>query len=196
MSKQIDSENLEDILTDFLVSPLKQIEPSVPQEEDDEFDEVVSLVNPPPQVDTSALRKEEYEVDDGSSKVALSDTERSILEYSLKGNSPDIIATRLGLPKSYVRGFLLKKETKDYLKELKEAKSQLLQLRALELYGGIIDARVEQIEENGGSLADLSRKDTVDIIRAAVELSSIIDKGSSDNTEKDIYINILQQVTK
>ena len=196
MSKQIDSENLEDILTDFLVSPLKQIEPSVPQEEDDEFDEVVSLVNPPPQVDTSALRKEEYEVDDGSSKVALSDTERSILEYSLKGNSPDIIATRLGLPKSYVRGFLLKKETKDYLKELKEAKSQLLQLRALELYGGIIDARVEQIEENGGSLADLSPKDTVDIIRAAVELSSIIDKGSSDNTEKDIYINILQQVTK
>lgn len=196
MSKQIDSENLEDILTDFLVSPLKQIEPSVPQEEDDEFDEVVSLVSPPPQVDTSALRKEEYEVDDGSSKVALSDTERNILEYSLKGNSPDIIATRLGLPKSYVRGFLLKKETKDYLKELKEAKSQLLQLRALELYGGIIDARVEQIEENGGSLADLSRKDTVDIIRAAVELSSIIDKGSSDNTEKDIYINILQQVTK
>ena len=110
--------------------------------------------------------------------------------------SVEIISVQLGLPKSYVRGFLLQKNVKEYLRELKEAKSQLLQLRALDIYGEIIDARVSRVDEEGGDYATLSSKDTVDILRAAMELSSSIDKSRQGDAEGDIYVNILQQVTK
>lgn len=123
-------------------------------------------------------------------------TERKIIDLAIRGRTPGVIAAQLNLPAGYIRGFLLKKETKDYLRELKEAKSQLIQLKALDIFGEIIDARVDQMEEQGGNFADLTRKDTVDILRAAVELASGIDKSREKIDEGDVYVNILQQVMR
>lgn len=131
-----------------------------------------------------------------ASAYSFSKTERNILDLALKGRAPGVIAAQLNLPQSFVRGFLLRKEAKEYLRDLKEAKSQLIQLKALDIFSDIIDARVDQLEESGGSYAELSRKDTVDILRAAVELASGIDKSREKADEGDVYVNILQQVMR
>lgn len=206
------SEDLSDLLTSFLTKPLESVllegfsgentEETDENLEENLENETFSYLDSfsKPQVSTNSLVKPEETTENEKNSSDFSGTlvptERDILELTLKGRTPEIISVQLGLPKSYVRGFLLQKNVKEYLRELKEAKSQLLQLRALDIYGEIIDARVSRVDEEGGDYATLSSKDTVDILRAAMELSSSIDKSRQGDAEGDIYVNILQQVTK
>ena len=186
-NKEIESENLEDLINDFVGSESKQI-----VEEEDLVTEAFEVVAKD-KIDTSSLDNYDNHQEQA---LVLSEKERKILEYTLKGMTPETTAVSLGLPKAFVRGFLLKKDVKDYLRELKEAKSQLMQLRALDIYGEIIDARIDKMQEEGEGYESLSKKDTVDILRAAIELSNGIDKSRAGEAEGDIYVNILNQVKK
>lgn len=194
----LQSDDLEELISSFMESPVTVKDYLEPEESEDQEDETLedsafSLVdsrNPPSVIPEGFLE------DSQESKIAYSETERDILEYTLKGHTPDLIAVQLALPKSYVRSFLLKKEVKDYLRELKEAKSQLLQLRALDIYSKIVDSRIATMEENGEDFSSLTNKDTIDVLRSAVELASGIDKARQSAQEGDVYVSILQQVTK
>ena len=186
-NKEIESENLEDLINDFVGSESKQI-----VEEEDLVTEAFEVVAKD-KIDTSSLDNYDNHQEQA---LVLSEKERKILEYTLKGMTPETTAVSLGLPKAFVRGFLLKKDVKGYLRELKEAKSQLMQLRALDIYGEIIDARIDKMQEEGEGYESLSKKDTVDILRAAIELSNGIDKSRAGEAEGDIYVNILNQVKK
>ena len=128
------------------------------------------------------------------SQIVASPLEMQILEQTLMLKTPDQIALELRIPPSSVRTFLRRKEVKEYLKELKEALNEIHQLKLQGIMSKMIDGRIERMVEQGEGFADLSRRDTLDIIKAFADITNNIAKQQSKEDQDNVFVNIYQQV--
>ena len=118
--------------------------------------------------------------------------ERQVIEHALDGSSPDTIALRLALPVSTVRSILSRKDTKEYLQHLSEELNAMEVMRLKSMYTKLLDARLEEAD---GDIAKVSRKDTIDIMKAYQELLIAERKSQKPDQEQNIFVSILSQIT-
>jgi len=146
--------------------------------------------------------KEPVEVEDEVIKEAIDTTltslaptvlERDILECALKGVGVSSMSFHLGVPESHIRTYLRNPKVKAYLKELKEAVNEIDQLMITDTLRKIVQGRIDNLEDDE-SYADLSNKDTLDVIKTFSDLTNQIAKGQSADTDDNVFINIYQQI--
>lgn len=112
--------------------------------------------------------------------IPLTPIETKILEYASLGKTPKHIGVSLGIPTSTVTRFLAKKEVKEVIDTMVEARNKALLNYLPNLLMDIIDSKIERVQQDPElSMADASKKDIVEIAKT---ISDII-KGSS-STEK------------
>jgi predicted transcriptional regulator len=125
------------------------------------------------------------------STLAPTAVERQILGYILEGVSVEAISLKVGVTPAAIRGFLRKPKVKEYIKELREAAAEIDHMMLTSLTRGIIQQRVEESE---GDLSNLTRKDTLDVIKLFSEITSQTLKGAKDEKEQDVFVNIYNQI--
>jgi predicted transcriptional regulator len=125
------------------------------------------------------------------STLAPTAAERQILGYILEGVSVESISLKVGVTPAAIRGFLRKPKVKEYIKELREAAAEIDHMMLTSLTRGIIQQRVEESE---GDLSNLTRKDTLDVIKLFSEITSQTLKGAKDEKEQDVFVNIYNQI--
>jgi hypothetical protein len=117
--------------------------------------------------------------------------ERQVIELALDALSPDTIALRTALPVSVVRAILARKDVKEHLEFLSTELNAAEVIRLKSLYGKVLDARIEEAD---GDLSKLSKRDTLDIMKAYQELLVAERKAQKPEQEQNVFINILNQV--
>jgi len=134
-------------------------------------------------------------MDNTPSDLMLTGIEKSIIEHTLQGLAIPTISYKLGVPESYIRNFIRKPKVKDYLKELKEAINELDQLMISSTLRKMVSSRVERIEEDPeADFGDLSKRDTLDIIRVFSDITNNIAKNQKEDKETSVFANIYQQI--
>lgn len=126
--------------------------------------------------------------------LVLSSLERDILEGLASAKSPKDISTEMGIPRAAITTLLRKPGVKDFVQELVDARNQLMKMYLPDLLMNIIEDKVVQNEENEDSrLADLSRKDVVDI---AKQLDSLLKTtgGDTQDEAEDKMTKLYQQI--
>ena len=121
---------------------------------------------------------------------AFKPIEQKIIEYTIAGDSADTIALKTALPVSTVHQLRSRSDIKDYIVLLRDSIQENELARLQGLYGKMIDARVDSVDD----LADLSRKDTLDMMKAYQDLLLASKKLQKPEAEGNIFVNILQQV--
>ena len=116
-----------------------------------------------------------------------------ILENSVQGISIATSAYQIGIPESHVRTYLRGPKVKAYLKEIKEAINEIDQMMITGTLRKIVQARVDNLEDDQ-SYADLSKKDTLDVIKVFSDITNQISKGQVQEKTDDIFVNIYQQI--
>jgi len=123
--------------------------------------------------------------------AVFSAIERKVIELALDTHSPDTIALRLALPVSIVRSILARKDIKEHLQYLSTELNATEVLRLKGLYGKLLDSRLTEAD---GDLSKLSRRDTLDIMKAYQDLLMAERKSQKPEQEQNIFVNILNQV--
>jgi len=141
------------------------------------------------------LNKQELVGTDGNDKLLpdFTKTETQILESVLAGDTPRVTATRLRIPKSFILTFLNKPKVKEYIRQQKELAAEIVQLK---IQGLLTDVLEERIAEVDGDLSQLTKKDTLDVLKLLADISGGIVKGQQQSEAEDKYSLILQQVFK
>jgi hypothetical protein len=130
-----------------------------------------------------------------SDALAPTALEKQILELSLQGIAVATIAYKVGVPESYIRNYIRNPKVKEYLKEVKVAMNELDQLMLSSTLRKMVGERIEKIEEDeDASYADLSRRDTLDIIRVFSDITTNIAKSQKEEKETSVFANIYQQI--
>ena len=104
------------------------------------------------------------------SNLMLNDLERSILIRFVAGERTKDIATTEGIPLSSIQTLLAKKEVKAFVQEMIQARNTALMMELPNLLSAIVQDKIDVIEENDGRLADVSKKDPVEIIKVLGDL--------------------------
>lgn len=141
------------------------------------------------------MNKQELVGTDGNDKLLpdFTKTETQILESVLAGDTPRVTATRLRIPKSFILTFLNKPKVKEYIRQQKELAAEIVQLK---IQGLLTDVLEERIAEVDGDLSQLTKKDTLDVLKLLADISGGIVKGQQQSEAEDKYSLILQQVFK
>ena len=116
--------------------------------------------------------------------------EQDIIEAYLKTPNPDAISLTLAIPKSAILAVLKRKDVREHIESLKEILDNARIDRLKALLEDTIDARLDEVE----NLADLSRKDTLEVIKVYQDLLLTEKKGRKPEAEQNVYVNILNQV--
>ncbi len=129
-----------------------------------------------------------------SSEEPLSLLERSVCELYAQGKSTTLIALELNVSTHSVNKVIASKKTKKFLKDIINEQFNVLKEGRLRILNKIINDKLAKLEkENGGDLANATKKDVVDLMREMDIMLKEREKkelGTNDNT----YINILKQV--
>lgn len=113
--------------------------------------------------------------------LQLSPIEEEIVKGSAEGYSVVDLSVNLGLPKSTITNTLKKPKIKKYLDEMIKARNQSIQMHLPNLLMEILGDKVAKVKEDPEArLADITRKDVVDIAKVLNELTK-----SSQDTEKE-----------
>ena len=123
--------------------------------------------------------------------LGTTELERKIMERILANQPPAQVARELKLPVASVRAYLSKAEVQEHLKELRDALNIHNQLIIQDTLGKILQERIEAADGDFGSL---TKKDTLDVIRAFADVTSSIEKNKKADDEKDIFVQIYNQV--
>ncbi len=132
-------------------------------------------------------------IDSVYSTLAPSAIEKSILEYTLSGVPISQIAFKLGIPVGHVRTFIRRPKVKEYLKEVREALVEIDQLMLTDTLRKIVGARIENLEDPE-DFSQLTRKDTLDVIKVFLESNVATAKGQKDAVETNVFTTIYAQV--
>jgi hypothetical protein len=174
MSKE--AENLEDILGDLEKST-----------------GVVKFNNPPEDkpIDIKQEAKSNMlkAMDEIGNPLELSTADLPILEMACQGAAPKVIAQAVGYPLSYVRSFLKREDVQEYMIELKKAMGNVLQMKLLDVYQRMLSDRIDKIAEEG-DFANLSNKDTLEIMKALQSLTFEIEKAAKEDKEADVLVQL------
>lgn len=132
--------------------------------------------------------------DDVSSQLIpdFTQLETRILERTLEGMSVKTIAVSLKVPQVYIRGFLSKPKVKEYLKSIKESVANTTQLKLQGVLLAILEEQIDSVD----NLADLTRKDPLEVMKLLSEISGQIIKQEAQEEETDKYASILEKVMK
>lgn len=126
--------------------------------------------------------------------LAPTTLERGILESSLQGLSVSTTSFNLGIPESHVRAYLRRPQVKKYIKELKEAINEIDQMMITGTLRKMVGDRIDKLDEDQ-DYADLSRKDTLDIIKVFSEISQQVSKGQEKEKEGgNVFQTIYNQI--
>jgi len=134
--------------------------------------------------------------------LILSDLERSILDGLAGAKSPKDISVALGIPRAAITALVRKPGVKEFIQELVDARNQLMKLYLPELLMDIIEDKVEENKEREESrLADLTKKDVVDVAKQLDALLKTTGSQTVDEAEDKMLklyqqINIIQNGTK
>lgn len=123
--------------------------------------------------------------------------EHQIMEMLAEGtNSAKVISTTLGIPQATINRFLARDDVKKHAQELIDARNTAIKAYLPTLLMGIIEARLEKLEEDPeASLASASKKDIVDIARVVNELIKTSDSATSaQDTKLDAFSAIYAQI--
>lgn len=126
------------------------------------------------------------EVTEQPSRLMLQPIEQQVLELVAQNVQIEDIALRLATPVSVIRSVMSKKDFKQELEHLDDLRAHKLK----SLLEGMIDARLEDTE----NLGEVSRKDTLDIIKTYSDLLTSERKSRKPEEQQSVYINILNSV--
>jgi len=132
-------------------------------------------------------------IDSVYTTLAPSALEKSILEYSLSGTPIGQMSYKLGIPEGHIRTFIRRPKVKEYLKEVREAMVEIDQLMLSDTLRRIVGDRINGMEEDE-DFSNLSRKDTLDVIKVFMELNQATAKGQEKAQETNIFTSIYAQV--
>lgn len=126
------------------------------------------------------------EVTEQPSRLLLQPLEQQVLELVAQNVQVEDIALRLATPVSVIRSVMSKKDFKQELEHLDDLRAHKLK----SLLEGMIDARLEDNE----NLGEVSRKDTLDIIKTYSDLLTSERKSRKPEEQQSVYISILNSV--
>lgn len=158
--------------------------------------DVLHIPSQPEETNNNADKKQEVIPEDLQipNRIGASPLELSIIEGILLNKTPAQVASEVGLPSSSVKAFLARKEVQEYLAELRDALNVQNQLIIQDTLGKMLQARIANMEEEGGDFAELSEKDTLDIIKAFADITNAIEKNKKAENEQDIFVQIYNKV--
>ena len=134
--------------------------------------------------------------------LRLTDLERNILDKFANAVSPKDIALEFGIPKTAITQLMRKPGVKEFVQELVDARNQMMKMYLPDLLMGIIEDKVAKNQEGEDSrMADLTRKDVVDIAKQLDALLKTTDSATKDEPEDKMaklyqQINIIQSSDK
>ena len=153
--------------------------------------EPIKPLDPPKALEASSSILEA--IDSVYSTLAPSALERSILELSLAGTPIGQMSYKLGIPEGHIRTFIRRPKVKEYLKEVREAMVEIDQLMLSNTLRKIVGDRIDSMED-AQDFSNLSRKDTLDVIKVFMELNQSTAKGQDKEKETNVFTTIYQQV--
>jgi hypothetical protein len=126
--------------------------------------------------------------------LMLSDLERKLVEGLASKRTPKDLSIEYGIPRTAITNLTRKPGVSEFIQELVDARNQLMKMYLPDLLMGIIEDKVaKNLEEDETRLADLSRKDVVDIARQLNDMLKTT--GSEATTEKeDKFAKLYQQI--
>ena len=125
-------------------------------------------------------------------RLGATPLELSILEGILLNKTPAQVATEVGLPAHSVKAYLSRKDVQEYLAELRDALNLQNQLILQDTLGKILQDRIAHLESEDYS--ELTKKDTLDVIKVFSEVTSAISKSKKDSEQADVFVQIYNQV--
>jgi len=131
---------------------------------------------------------------DTPSGLILTDMERTILNGLAQAKSPKLISAELGIPKSSITSLMRKPGVSDFVQEMVDARNQVMKMYLPNLLMDIIEDKVKQnSEDDEKRLADITRKDPVDVIK---QLNDMLKTTGSPEKEEadDKFAKIYQQI--
>ena len=139
------------------------------------------------------MSKELVEIDTPEG-LTLSDLERNIIEGLATKKTAKEISIQLGIPKTAIANLLRKPGVKDFMQELVDARNQLMKMQLPDLLMDIIEDKVAVNDEDGEKrLADLTKKDVVDVAKQLNDLIKTTDSIKKDEAE-DKFSKLYQQI--
>lgn len=131
---------------------------------------------------------------DTPADLKLTDLERKVVMALASRKTSRDIALDYGIPKSAIVNLMRKPGVSEFIQELVDARNQLMKLYLPDLLMGIIEDKVLMNEEDDEKrLADLSRKDAVDI---AKQLNDMLKTTGSETKEaaENPFMKLYQQI--
>ncbi len=126
--------------------------------------------------------------------LVLSNLERTIVEGLASRKSPNSLSIELGIPKLAIMNLMRKPGVSEFLQEVVDARNMLMKLSLPDILMSILEDKISQNEEDEeGRLANLTKKDVVDI---AKELNAMLKTTGSESKEEaeDKFSKLYQQI--
>ena len=130
--------------------------------------------------------------------LVLSDMERILIEGLASQQSASSLSIQHGIPKIVISNLLRKPGVAEFLQEIIDARNTLMKMALPDLLMSIIEDKIAKNREDEDSrLADLTRKDVVDIakeLNGMLKTTGSVARGEIDDQFSKIYqqINIIQ----
>ena len=134
--------------------------------------------------------------------LTLSSLERKIVERLASGVAAKSIAIELGIPRIAITNLMRRQEVSEFITEVIDARNQLLKLQIVDTIAAVFEDKVAaNAEDEEARLADLTRKDIVDVARTLNDLIKTSDSTAKEEAEDrmtQIYnqINVIQNEGK
>lgn len=131
---------------------------------------------------------------DTPAKLTLSDLERKIVEGLASRKTAKSLSMELGVPLLAITNLIRKPGVSEFLQEIIDARNMLMKMSLPDLLMSIIEDKVAQNQENEeGRLADLTRKDVVDVAKQLNDMLKTTDSASKEEAE-DKFTKLYQQI--
>ena len=126
--------------------------------------------------------------------LILSDLERKIVDGLASSKSAKSISLELGIPRVAIVNLMRKPDVSEFIAEVIDARNQLLKLQLVDTIAGVFESKVRiNAEDEDACMADLTRKDIVDVDKTLNDLIKTSDSTSKESSE-DRFTQIYQQI--
>jgi len=127
-------------------------------------------------------------------ELTLSDLERKIVEGLATNKSPKALSLEFGIPRMAINNLMRKPEVSEFITEIIDARNQLLKLQIVDTLANVFEDKVaKNAEDDEARLADLTRKDIVDVAKTLDGLIKTSDSISKEGAE-DRFAQIYNQI--
>ena len=126
--------------------------------------------------------------------LTLSTLERQIVEGLASNKSPKALAYELGIPQRAITNLMRRPEVAAFITEVIDARNQALKLHIVDTLVAVFDDKIQKnAEDEESRLADLTRKDIVDMAKTLNDLIKTSDSQKQEE-EQDQFAKIYNQI--